>query len=59
MAKGFSNFFIIITEKIEDTGKGDAISIIKDSFPRNFTSIKIIPITEAKIKSTMFSTKPK
>jgi hypothetical protein len=38
--------------------KGEAISILKDSFSRNFTSIKIIPITEAKIKSILFSPKP-
>jgi hypothetical protein len=33
--------------------KGDAISILKDSFPGKFASIKIIPITEGDIKSTI------
>jgi hypothetical protein len=33
--------------------KGDAISVLKDSFPGKFPSIKIIPITEGEIKSTI------
>jgi hypothetical protein len=28
----------------------DAISFLKDSFPGNFPSVKIVPITEAEIK---------
>ena len=52
MAKFFSNFFKTVTEKlnIQQLQKGDVISILKDSFPSNFPSIKIIPITEAEMK---------
>jgi hypothetical protein len=32
--------------------KGDAITILKNSFPGNFSSIKIIPITEAGVKKS-------
>jgi hypothetical protein len=39
--------------------KGDAISFLKDSFPGNFTSIKIIPVTATEIKSIIRSLKPK
>jgi hypothetical protein len=53
------NFFITITEKfkIQQTEKGDAISILQHSFPRNFPSIKIITITEAEIKSILHTLK--
>ena len=56
-----NNLFTTITEKlnIQQIKKGDAISILKDSFPGNFPSIKIITITEAEIKSTIHSLKPK
>ena len=52
MANAFNSFFVTITEhlNIEQMGKGDAISVQTDSFPGNFPSIKIIPITEAEIK---------
>ena len=61
VANAFNNFFITIAEKlnIQKIEKGDAISILKDLFPRNFFSIKIIPITESKIKSIVHSLKPK
>jgi hypothetical protein len=39
--------------------EGDAISFLKDSFPRYFPTINIIPITEAEIKSITSSLKPK
>lgn len=53
MANAFNNFFITITEKLnrQEIENRDAISILKDSFPRNFSSTKIIPITEDEIKS--------
>jgi hypothetical protein len=35
--------------------KGDAISILKDSFPGNFPSIKIIPVIEVEVKSIIHS----
>jgi len=34
---------------------GDAISILKDSFPGNFPSIKIIPVIEIEVKSIIHS----
>ena len=60
MANAFNNFFTTITEKlnIQQIQKGDAISILKDSFPGKFPSIKIIPITEAEIKGILYSLKP-
>jgi hypothetical protein len=39
--------------------KGDVISFLKESFPGNFTNIKIIPVTATEIKSTTRSLKPK
>jgi Notch-like protein len=39
--------------------KGDTISFLKDSFPRNFPNINVIPITEAEIKSIISFVKPK
>jgi len=61
MASAFNNFFITITEKlnIQQIQKRDAISILKDSFPGNFPSKKIIPITDAEMKSIIHSFKPK
>jgi len=38
--------------------KEDAISILKDSFPGNFLSIKIIPVIEAEVKSLIHSLNP-
>jgi hypothetical protein len=54
-ASAFNNFFITTVGKynIYQVEKGDAISILKDSFPGKFPSIKIIPITEEEIKSTI------
>ena len=42
VASAFNYFFITITEKLntQQIQKGDAISIIKDSFSGNFSSIK-------------------
>jgi len=54
-------FFITFTEKlnIPHIQKGYAIAILKDSFPGNFPSIKLIPITEAEVKSVIHSVKKK
>jgi hypothetical protein len=54
MANAFNNFFLTVTEKlnVQKFEKGSAISFLKDSFPGNFPSIKIIPITEAEIKKS-------
>ena len=51
----FNNFFITTAGKynIYRVEKGDAISILKDSFPGKFPSIKIIPVTEEEMKSTI------
>jgi len=56
-----NNFFIIIAEKlnIQHIEKGDDISILKDPFPGNFPSIKIMPNIEAEINSIIHSLKPK
>jgi hypothetical protein len=61
VANAFNNFFLTVTEKLntQKPEKGDAISFLKNSFPRNFTSIKIIPITATEIKSNIRSLKPR
>jgi hypothetical protein len=61
VANTFNNFFLTTSEKlnIHKFKKGDAITFSKDSFPRNFPNINIILITEAEIKSTISSLKPK
>jgi hypothetical protein len=55
-----NNFFITITEilNIQQIKKGDAVSILQDPFPGNFSSIKIILMTEADIKSIIHSLTP-
>jgi hypothetical protein len=61
VANTFCNFCITITEKlnIQQLEKGDAISLLKDSFCGIFPNMKIIPITEAQIKSIIHSVKQK
>jgi hypothetical protein len=61
VANACNKFFLTVTEKLnlQKPEKGDAISFLIDSFPGNFPSIKIIPITEAEIKSIVCSLKPK
>jgi hypothetical protein len=61
MANAFNNYFLTVAEKlnVQKFEKGDAISLLKESFPGIFPSIKIIPITEAEIKSIIRSLKPK
>jgi hypothetical protein len=58
-AKAFNNLFITITEKlnIQHIEEGDAITVLKYSFPGNFPSIKKIQITEAESKSVRQSLK--
>jgi hypothetical protein len=45
MANAFSNFFITTTEElnIQQIEKGHTISVLKDSLPQNFHSIKYNP----------------
>ena len=59
VANAFNNFCITVTEKlnIQQLEKGDAISLLKDSFHGIFPNIKIIPITEAQIKIIIHSRK--
>jgi hypothetical protein len=61
VANTFNNFFLTVAEKLntQKTEKGDAISFLQDSFPRNYTSIKIIPVTATEIKSIIRSLKAK
>jgi hypothetical protein len=61
VANAFNNFFLTVTEKLntQKPEKGDAILFLKDSFPGNFTSIKLIPVTATEIKSIIRSLKPK
>ena len=50
VANAFNNLFLTITVKLnfQQIHKEDVILIPKDSVPRNLSSIKIIPITEAR-----------
>jgi len=61
VANASNNLFLTLTQKlnIQLAESGDAISILKDSFPGNFPSIEIILITEAEIKRIIHSLKPK
>ena len=61
VANAFNNFFLTNSEKWNryKSEKRDAISFLKDSFPGNFPTINIIPITEAEIKVIINSLKPK
>jgi len=52
-ANAFKIFFTT-TEKL-NIQKGDAISILKYSFPGKMHRTKIIPITEAEIKTLIYS----
>ena len=61
LANAFNNYFLTVAEQlnVQKSEKGDAISLLKESFPGNFPSIKIIPFAETKIKCVMLSPKPK
>jgi hypothetical protein len=61
VANAFNNFFLTSSEKLNryKSEKRDAISFLNDSFPGNFPTINIIPITEAEIKGIISSLKPK
>jgi hypothetical protein len=52
-ANVFSSFFLLIVENLylHQVGKVDRISFSKDSFPCKFHAIKIVPTSEAEIKS--------
>ena len=57
----FNNLSLTTTKKlnIQQIEKGDAISILKDSFPGNLPGIEIIWSTEAEIISIVHSPKTK
>jgi len=59
VAKAFNNLFITITEKLntQQIEEGEVVLILKDSFPGNFPSTKIIPVTEAESNSITHSPK--
>jgi hypothetical protein len=61
VANIFNNFFLTASEKlnVRKFEEGDAISFLKDSFPRNFPNANIIPISEAEVKSIISSLKSK
>jgi hypothetical protein len=61
VANAFNKFFLTTAEKLnmQQVEKSDAISFLEDAFPGNLPSIKIIPITEAEIKSIIHSLKLK
>jgi hypothetical protein len=61
LANTLNKFFLTTSEKlnVHKFEGGDAILFLKDSFPRNFPNINIIPITEAEIKCMTCSLKPK
>jgi hypothetical protein len=51
------NIFLKITENL-DLGqevRGDAISILKNAFPRKFPDFEIIPTTATEVKSIIHS----
>jgi hypothetical protein len=51
MANVFNNFFATVTEKLnmQQIETGHAISVLKDSFPGKFPSIKITSIRESEL----------
>jgi hypothetical protein len=61
VADVFSSFFLSITENLNlhQVGKEDPISFLKDAFPCKFHGIKIVPTSEAQIKSIKLSLKLK
>jgi hypothetical protein len=52
---------LTITENLNlnQEARGDAISFLKDAFPRKFHGIKTIPTTETEIKRIIHSLKTK
>jgi hypothetical protein len=51
IADAFNTFFLKITENLDlrQEARGDAISFLKNAFPRKFPDFKIIPTTETEI----------
>jgi hypothetical protein len=59
IADAFNIFFLTITENLNlhQEVRGDAISFLKQAFPRKFPGIKTISTTETEIKSIIHSLK--
>jgi hypothetical protein len=57
----FSSFFLSIAENLNlhQVGKEDANAFLKDAFPCEFHGMKIVPTSEAEIKSIILSLKSK
>jgi hypothetical protein len=55
------SFFLSVAENLNLhlAGKEDSISFLKDAFPCKFHGIKIVPNSEAEIKSIILSLKSK
>jgi hypothetical protein len=51
-ANNFNKFFVTITENLNlhQMGNENALSFLKDAFPKIFPSFKIIPSNEAETK---------
>jgi hypothetical protein len=61
IADAFNALFLTITKNLnlQQEVRSDAISFLKQKFPRKFPGIKTIPTTETVIKSTIHSLKAK
>jgi hypothetical protein len=57
----FNTFFLKTAENLNlhQEVRGDAISSLKEAFPRNFSGVNIISTTETEIKSIIHSLKAK
>jgi hypothetical protein len=61
VANVFSSFFLSVAENlnVRQVGKEDPISFLKDAFPCKLHGIKIVPTSEAEIKSIIISLRSK
>ncbi|PNF23822.1 hypothetical protein B7P43_G15913 [Cryptotermes secundus] len=61
VANDFNKFFLTVAEtlNLHQMGNENAFSFLKDAFPINFPSIKIIPTSEAEIKNIIHTMKTK
>jgi hypothetical protein len=60
-ANNFNKCFLTITENLNlhQMGNKNALSFLKDAFPKKFPSIIISPTNEAEIKNIIHTLKPK
>jgi hypothetical protein len=61
ISNAVNTLFLTITENrnLHQEVRGDAVSFLKEAFPRKFPGIKTIPTTESEIKSIIHSLKGK